>query len=62
MNHLSHVVRSLVGVNEVHMDAKFVNNPRFYRLCVYIRTGVMLCICSNGLTVDYGKPASAALQ
>jgi len=30
-NHLGHVGRSLVGVNEVRQEAQFVENSLFYR-------------------------------
>ena len=75
LNHISHVIRPLVGLNKVHLGVQFVSIYDFIdSQCKRMRTGVMWSLdlllvmrraaatrC-NGLIVDSGRPASAALQ
>jgi len=77
-SHVGHVGRSLVDVNEMHLEAYFVDKSRFVSAVnvKHIRTGVMwslglvsvmrraaaFCTRCKGLMDDSGRPASTALQ
>jgi len=51
-NHLGHVGRSLVGVNEVRQEAQFVENSWFYRQ-PSLKTGVFKPVLRHWQNIDH---------